>query len=153
MARFWKRDGQTGEAPVPEPVSKPLGYWEERLRAIGAQVDSMALIMNDLAISVAGGNVWIMALESNATRAQPGWDALSRRIEGVGAKQPARPPRAAERAVVLALIGSVLDRDLLTVREPCIFHQPPGYLVTALVETNDTWYPVNWILNEHGELA
>ena len=113
----------------------------------------MSAIMNDLVVSIAAGDVWVTALESNETRAQPGWDIVARRIEGVGAQRSSTQPVPAARAGTFAAIGRALDRDRLLVREPCIMHLGSQVLITALVQRGDDWHPANWNLNERGELV
>ena len=129
------------------------GYWEERLRTIGARIDATGDILLGLVVSVAGGDVWVSGMESNAVRSQLGWRAHSYRVEGVGVSTPVDPGENGPWATRLRAVGWRLDQDMLPVREPCIMYLDPGFLVTAKVEGENGWVQANWRLTETGMLA
>ena len=92
-------------------------------------------------------------MESNAVRSQLGWRALAYRVEGVGVSVATDPAENGAWATHLRAVGWALDRDALPVREPCIMHLDPGYLVTARVQRESGWEQANWWLTETGMLA
>jgi hypothetical protein len=129
-----------------------VGYWEQRLRTIGARIDATGDVLIGLVVSVAGGDVWVSGLESNAVRSQLGWRVLAFRVEGVGVDIPPEPGENGPWATRLRAVGWALDRDALPVREPCIMHREPGFLVTARVQKETGWTAANWRLSETGML-
>jgi hypothetical protein len=130
-----------------------VGYWEERLRTIGARIDVTGSSLRGLVVSVAGGDVWVSGMQSNEARSQLGWHAQSFRVEGIGVSAPADPDQNGPWATRLRAVGWAVDRDALPVREPCIIHLDPGFLVTARVERESGWEQANWRLTETGMLA
>ena len=129
-----------------------IGYWQQRLRTIGARIDATGDVLIGLVVSVAGGDVWVSGMESNAVRSQLGWRVLAFRVEGVGVDAPPELGENGTWATRLRAVGWALDRDALPVREPCIMHRDPGFLVTARVHKETGWTAANWRLSETGML-
>jgi hypothetical protein len=144
---------QTDLTGTPKPALPEVGYWEQRLRTIGARLDATGDILRGLVVTVASGDVWVLGMESNAVRSQHGWRAIAYRVEGVGVAVPAEPGENGPWATRLRAVGWALDRDTLPVREPCIMHLAPGFLVTARVERDHGWTTANWRLTETGLLT
>jgi len=138
------------EAPAVELPE--IGYWEQRLRTIGARIDGTGDVLVGLVVSVAGGDVWVSGMESNAVRSQLGWQVLSYRVEGVGVNVTPESGENGPWATRLRAVGWALDRDELPVREPCIMHREPGFLVSARVQRDSGWTMANWRLSETGML-
>jgi len=138
------------EAPAVELPE--IGYWEQRLRTIGARIDGPGDVLVGLVVSVAGGDVWVSGMESNAVRSQLGWQVLSYRVEGVGVNVTPESGENGPWATRLRAVGWALDRDELPVREPCIMHREPGFLVSARVQRDSGWTMANWRLSETGML-
>ncbi|HYP59768.1 MAG TPA: hypothetical protein VEQ36_05015 [Thermomicrobiales bacterium] len=138
------------EAPAVELPE--IGYWEQRLRTIGARIDATGDVLVGLVVSVAGGDVWVSGMESNAVRSQLGWQVLSYRVEGVGVNVTPESGENGPWATRLRAVGWALDRDELPVREPCIMHREPGFLVSARVQRDSGWTMANWRLSETGML-
>jgi hypothetical protein len=129
------------------------GYWEQRLRTIGARIDATGDVLRGMVVTVASGDVWVSGMESNAVRSQLGWQAIAYRVEGVGVFSPVDPGENGPWATRLRAVGWALDRDTLPVREPCVMHLEPGFLVTARVERDQGWTTENWRLTETGLLT
>ena len=146
--RFGMRRNE--EAPAVELPE--IGYWEQRLRTIGARIDGTGDVLVGLVVSVAGGDVWVSGMESNAVRSQLGWQVLSYRVEGVGVNVTPESGENGPWATRLRAVGWALDRDELPVREPCIMHREPGFLVSARVQRDSGWTMANWRLSETGML-
>ena len=146
--RFGMRRNE--EAPALELPE--IGYWEQRLRTIGARIDGTGDVLVGLVVSVAGGDVWVSGMESNAVRSQLGWQVLSYRVEGVGVNVTPESGENGPWATRLRAVGWALDRDELPVREPCIMHREPGFLVSARVQRDSGWTMANWRLSETGML-
>ena len=146
--RFGMRRNE--EAPAVELPE--IGYWEQRLRTIGARIDATGDVLVGLVVSVAGGDVWVSGMESNAVRSQLGWQVLSYRVEGVGVNVTPESGENGPWATRLRAVGWALDRDELPVREPCIMHREPGFLVSARVQRDSGWTMANWRLSETGML-
>jgi hypothetical protein len=140
------------EEAAPAVELPEIGYWEQRLRTIGARIDATGDVLIGLVVSVAGGDVWVSGLESNAVRSQLGWRTIAYRVEGVGVDAPPEPGENGTWATRLRAVGWALDRDALPVREPCIMHRDPGFLVTARVQKETGWTAANWRLSETGML-
>jgi hypothetical protein len=151
--RFGGLRRNTDTPLIEVPTVPDAGYWEERLRTIGARIDATGAILLGLVVSIASGDVWVSGMESNAVRSQLGWRAQSFRVEGVGVSAPADPGENGPWATRLRAVGWAVDRDSLPVREPCIMHLDPGFLVTARVEREHGWTQANWRLTETGMLV
>ena len=119
----WTATKRRGAPAVELPE---IGYWEQRLRTIGARIDATGDVLVGLVVSVAGGDVWVSGMESNAVRSQLGWQDVSYRVEGVGVNVPPEPGENGTWATRLRAVGWALDRDELPVREPCIMHRDPA---------------------------
>ena len=140
------------EEAAPAVELPEIGYWEQRLRTIGARIDATGDVLVGLVVSVAGGDVWVSGMESNAVRSQLGWRTVSYRVEGVGVEAPPEPGENGTWATRLRAVGWALDRDELPVREPCIMHRDPGFLVSARIQRDSGWTTANWRLSETGML-
>lgn len=151
MRCLWERWRAPVAPPVGSAATTPIGArWENRLHMIGTRLDTTSSILRGVIVSIAGANVWVAGMESNAVRAQLGWSAHLSQVEESPGETPAGTTGDGPWATRLRAVGWALDREDQVVEAPCILHLEPGFLVTALVATTDGWVQTDWRLTETG---
>ena len=142
----------TNEEAAPAVELPEIGYWEQRLRTIGARIDATGDVLVGLVVSVAGGDVWVSGMESNAVRSQLGWRSSPTGSKVSASMSRLSPARTAPGPRGFAPSAGRWTGIELPVREPCIMHRDPGFLVSARVQRDSGWTMANWRLSETGML-
>jgi hypothetical protein len=116
-------------------------HWTIRLSAVGRQLDHSGLDLSDLALSVAGQDVWIVGNAWWSCGEQAGRSNITLRSVGdrleFGSEMQrstlslAAPPQEHRWESAFAAVGQLLDRSQRLLRNPTILQLGEGFVVTA----------------------
>jgi hypothetical protein len=143
MWRRRRKHAERNEAPVP--------FWARRLGAIGDALDRHPEPLHEMAVMVAGRQAWATGLALRSGRLAHSWVALNLPFPDLDALA-APTASAGAWAMRLQSVGTRLDADPRTVRDPCLVPQGAGWLVTAIVQERETdaatWAAATWRLDD-----
>jgi len=145
----------------PSKASPIASDWATTMGNIGQALDKSGLDLRDVALSIAGQDVWICGAVWWSQRVQSGWTTVTLRLDNgnlqpvgtssIPGKSPSGHSSRSSWEVRLASLGVLLDRTGQAVLNPAILEVGDGFAVTF--ETVGTPTKPNPGLISHGFTA